>query len=269
MGQRLEMLLDRCQRHHLGSGRDKKNKKKKAKIDFDDQTSLGMGGPEAFHQEIQELQLEISTLKEQLATVQEEYEDQEVEIIEIMQEKDKSPDALLFFAIMHDTAYVNNLQQLLLQLKQLRNFADGNSHMDFITLRKRLQVCCVLTPNLEKLVDRYGTMYQKWSSFRLNWFSARKLNGGSADAFNSCPLCFQCIGSAEEHGVTGSPKKTTTTVNLAVTGMDRRHQRKQDQQIKQHQQKQQQQLQVSRSQNFTGTQELQQQQLRLSLPHIK
>jgi hypothetical protein len=230
VGQRLEMLRDRCVRHNLGSGRDHK-KKKKQKIEFDDQTSVGMGGPEAYSQEIQDLRNQVEELNEQLAEAKEEYEDQEVEMLELMQERDRSPDALLFFAVMHDAAYMQNLQQLVLQVKHLRSFADGTGHMDFITLRKRLQVCCVLMPSIEKLCERYTMMYQKWSNFRLNWFSARKLNGGSADAFNSCPLCFQCV-SPDGDGTTGGASATKKPVTLGITGMDHRSYRKNDRQQK-------------------------------------
>lgn len=246
-GQRLEMLRERCVRHNLGNGRDRR-KKKKTKIEFDDQTSVGTGAPEACVQEIETLRAEVERLNEQLTECKEEFEDQEVEMLELMQDRDRSPDALLFFAIMHDPAYMQNLQQLVLQVKQLRGFADGSGHMDFITLRKRLQVLCVLMPSIEKLCERYALMYQKWSGFRLNWFSARKLNGGSADAFNSCPLCFQCVGadggsaaSAPPVGVIGTGTKKG--VNLAVTGMDHRSYRKHERE-----QKQTKQLRISRTQ---------------------
>jgi hypothetical protein len=273
MSQRLEMLRDRCIRHNLGFGKDKK-KKKKPKIEFDDQTSVGMNGPEAHAQEVAELRNEIEDLKEQLAEAKEEFEDNEVEMLEVMTERDKSPDALLFFAIMHDPSYMQNLQQLVLQIKHLRGFSDGTGHMDFITLRKRLQVCCVLTPSLEKLVERYHMMYQKWSNFRLNWFSARKLNGGSADAFNSCPLCFQCV-SPDGDGTTGSskgsPKKSAAA--LAVTGMDQRNLKKQTRQLKMESQHKE--LRVSRSQNLNSADDVStisspdKPKMRLTLPNIK
>jgi hypothetical protein len=227
LNQRLTMCKDRCVRYNLGTNSDKK--KGRPKIEFDDQTSLGMGGPEGQMQEMQDMRVEIEDLQDQLATAREEYEDQEVEMLEMLQERDRSPDALLFFAMMHDPAYLTNLQQILLQFGHLKSFADGTGHMDFITLRKRVQVCVVLVPSVKKLVDRYSAMYQKWSAFRLNWFSARKLNGGSADAFNSCPLCFQCV-SPDGDG-SESPKKATKT--LAVTGMDRTALQRQSKQMRQ------------------------------------
>lgn len=221
------MCKDRCVRYNLGTNSTEK-KKVRAKIEFDDQTSLGMGGPEGHLLELKDMRAEIEDLQEQLLTAKEEYEDQEVEMLELLQERDRSPDALLFFAIMHDPSYLTNLQQMILQLRHLKSFADGTGHMDFMTLRKRVQVCVVLVPSVEKLVDRYSAMYQKWSAFRLNWFSARKLNGGSADAFNSCPLCFQCVTPDGDGDATSKKVKS-----LAVTGMDRMALQRQNKQMRQ------------------------------------
>jgi hypothetical protein len=47
---------------------------------------------------------------------------------------------------MHDTAYLTNLQQLVLQMRHLKGFSEGTSHMDFVTLRKRVQVRVVPMP---------------------------------------------------------------------------------------------------------------------------
>jgi hypothetical protein len=171
-----------------------------AAIEFDDATSQGSHLAGITAAEAQALQDEVEELRERLHTLQEEYEDQEVEMLEVMEEKDRSADALLYFAIMHDPSYVTNLQQLVLQINQLKGFCEGSTHMDFLTLKKRIQVCVVMVPSVEKLVGRYTAMYQKWSNYRLNWFSARKLNGGSADSFNSCPLCFQDVAGGGDRG---------------------------------------------------------------------
>lgn len=231
--QRMTVLQDRCERYQLGANLKKKPpqpQNQKPRIEFDDQTSVGMTGPEQLLQDIADLRDEIEGLKEELATAREEYEDQEVEMMEMLTERDRSPDALIFFSIMHDPSYMQNLHQLVLQMKHLKSFADGTGHMDFLTLRKRIQVCVVLTPNVEKLVDRYAMMYQKWSTFRLNWFSERKLNGGSADAFNSCPLCFQGVSTAvEETKTSGKAAVSQKLRTLVVNGRDSRALRKQTQ----------------------------------------
>ena len=225
----MSLLQERCRRYQLGANVKSKlfgSSQAKPSIEFDDQTSVGMQGPEQLLQDIQDLREEVEALREELTIAKEENEDLEVEMVEMLAEKDKSPDALIFFAMMHDPSYVQNLHQLLLQMKHLKSFADGTGHMDFLTLRKRIQVCVVLTPNVEKLVDRYTMMYQKWTTFRLNWFSARKLNGGSADAFNSCPLCFQDVAAAaagDNHqsikGQHGQAQRAVKT--LVVEGKDR------------------------------------------------
>ena len=157
------------------------------------------------------LTIEVNELRSQLQDLLHDYNEQEVEMMEVLKNNDKSPDALLFFAMMHDPSYLQNLHQIILQIKHIKPFVEGSGHLDFITLRKRLQVCVVMVPNIEKLVDKYNSMYAKWSKYRLNWFAERKLNGGSADAFNSCPLCFQLISNLVEPPPRPSTRVTTTT----------------------------------------------------------
>lgn len=173
------------------------------------------------------LTIEVNDLRSQLQDLSHDYNEQEVEMMEVLKNNDKSPDALLFFAMMHDPSYLQNLHQIILQIKHIKPFVEGSGHLDFITLRKRLQVCVVMVPNIEKLVDKYNSMYAKWSKYRLNWFAERKLNGGSADAFNSCPLCFQLISNLVESTLPARPSTRVTTTtskhdSRATSTADRR-----------------------------------------------
>ena len=61
---------------------------------------------------------------------------------------------MLFFSSLHDPNMVPTLQQLVLQLTALRSFADCTTHMDFVTLRKRLLVCSAATQSLENFITR-------------------------------------------------------------------------------------------------------------------
>jgi hypothetical protein len=135
----------------------------------------------------------IDDLQEDVQILEEEKEDLELEMLEVVKAKDRTPDAILFFSLMHDPSFVPNLQQLCLQMKQIRGFLDYSVHMDYVMLRKRLQVCMVLTPNIDKLVEKYGLMYKQWSHFRRNWFAERNLRGGSAESFTTCPLCYHSL----------------------------------------------------------------------------
>ncbi len=45
-------------------------------------------------------------------------------------------------------------------------FAIGVDHVDYVTIKKRIQVCTSITPTLDKLIDRYFTLYKKWSNQR-------------------------------------------------------------------------------------------------------
>lgn len=73
----------------------------------------------------------------------------------------------------------------------LPRFINGTDHVDFVTIKKRIQVCTSIAPTIDKLLDRYFTLYKKWSNQRLKFFGDRNLTGGSADANNCCALCQQ------------------------------------------------------------------------------
>jgi len=132
----------------------------------------------------------IQDLQRQLRSAEQEIEDLELEMLDVVKERDKTPGAILFFSLMHEPSFVSNLQQLTLQFQSIRKFLNYDTEMDFITLRKRLQVCLVLMPGIEKLLDKYSQLYQRWSHYRLNWFAERNVRGSTADGISACPLCY-------------------------------------------------------------------------------
>lgn len=140
----------------------------------------------------------IADLQSALTAAEEEIDDLEVDLLESAKAKDQTPAAILFFSLMHDPAFVPNLQQLVLQFRQLKSFMDYTAHVDYMTLRKRLQVCLVLMPSVEKLLDKYSLMHRAWAQVRLNWFAERKLRGGTADALAYCPLCFHNLEERDD-----------------------------------------------------------------------
>ena len=113
------------------------------------------------------------------------------DLFEAQQKTDTTPGALLFFSTMHDPSIVENLQQMLLQVANVKRMLFGNEHVDFMTLKKRIQVCVTLCPSIEKLLDKYFQLYKKWSASRLHAFKDRNLTGGAADVQQTCPCCFQ------------------------------------------------------------------------------
>lgn len=128
-------------------------------------------------------------LQVDLEDAQAEVEDLNVELFEAMQVKDRTPGALLFFATMQDLNAVTALQQLELQLTQLKGFASCTEHVDFPTVRKRLNVCISTVPTLERFVKRYSNLHAKWTQGRFTTFKSRNLTGGDADESHTCPLC--------------------------------------------------------------------------------
>lgn len=145
-------------------------------------SSVGQGG--YYNDEI------LQKMENALKAAHEEIEDLDAELLDIIKSKDKTPTAILFFSVLHDPNIIPNLQQLTLQFQHLRHFVENTQTIDFIMLRKRLQVCLVLMPSIDKLIDKYHQLYQQWSKYRLNWFAMRKVRGSAADELASCPLCY-------------------------------------------------------------------------------
>jgi uncharacterized Zn finger protein (UPF0148 family) len=140
----------------------------------------------------------IKSLQEDLKSAEEDMEDLEMEIIQVMKEKDQTPPAILFFSVMNDPSFIPNLQQLILQFQSIKQFLDYSANMDYLTLRKRLQVCMVIMPSIDKLIEKYSHLFSKWSNFRLNWFAERKVRGSASDGMNYCPLCYHDITEVKD-----------------------------------------------------------------------
>ncbi len=154
----------------------------------------------------QRLEEELVASEQEIKVCEREIEDLEQELLNVMKERDKTPGAILFFSLLHDTSFVTGLQQLSLQLTTLKGFiVHQNIDMDFMTLRKRMQVCLNLVPTVDKIIERYGVIYKQWASHRIQYFAERKLRGNAADNLTSCPLCFHDLSngshvSGHNHG---------------------------------------------------------------------
>lgn len=210
--QRLSACKERCDRYNfLQPNLPVLSNEAKIQIAAINMSRYGSDGSGGVEQKIGALENKVVELTNELQGMQEEMEEMEVELFETLQGNDKTPAALLFFSLMSDPAFVQNLQQICLQLRQLKGFVDGSQHMDFITLRKRLQVCVVCVPSVEKLLTQYGVYYKKWAVQRMNWFQTRNMVGGSAESFNYCALCFHDSSKtqSEKDAGSGAGKKLT------------------------------------------------------------
>jgi len=193
-----------------GMGDDDDNKNKKNNNNSSNtNTSFG-----ALASELQQLRDEKQTLEEQLADAAADLEDSEAELVEVQQElfealqaQDRTPGALLFFATMHDPATVESLQQVVLQVQALKKMLGGKEHVDFVTLKSRVQVCATMCPAVEKLLDRYFYLYKRWSEDRLAVFRTRRLTGGSSDAAALCALCHEPKRDADRDAIKPTTKK--------------------------------------------------------------
>jgi uncharacterized Zn finger protein (UPF0148 family) len=175
----------------------------------------------------------IRALQDDLKAAEEEIEDLEMEMISLLKEKDKTPGSILFFSLLNDASFIPNLQQLLIQFKFLKQFLDYSISMDYVTLRKRLQVCLVIMPSIDKLIEKYSKLYKQWSFYRLNWFHERKIRGSASDGMHYCPLCYNDLSEQSEES-----KKEKQHL-LHQHHHQRRATRQQQQTQQQHQQQQQ------------------------------
>lgn len=177
-GSRFKHLKDRCARYDVASSYNP---------GFS-QYSGGGAGDVSFEDYLN-LQSEVESLRDMLKEAEEENEELNLEVFRVMQEKDRTPAALMFFSVLQDPVTTSVLHQLSLQLTKLKAFSEGDEHLEFASLRKRLQVCISCTPTMDRLVQRYNALHKKWSVNRLASFMNKGLTGGGADSANMCPLC--------------------------------------------------------------------------------
>jgi len=157
-------------------------------------------------EEIIRLENIISQLQDELAFVEADRDELNLEVFRVMQEGDKTPGAFLFFAGLHDHSTIKVFQQLALQLNQIKGFAECNTYMDFATLRKRLLVCISTIPTVEKFVDKYAALHKKWTQRRLEAFTDRGMIGGVADEGHVCPMC--SCDNRENNSIQGPKPKS-------------------------------------------------------------
>lgn len=146
----------------------------------------------------QRLEIQVVASEREIKVCERVIEDLEQELLYALRSRDKTPGAILFFSLLHDPTYVPALQQISLQLTKLRSFIVHQTvDMDFMTLRKRMQVCLSHLPTIDKVIERYAILYKQWSSHRIQFFAERKLRGNAADNLSSCPLCFRDLAIAQ------------------------------------------------------------------------
>lgn len=189
---RLEATKDRCIRYRLADPAIWRNLASNAQGVGGTAFSVHPQGAESGSVSLNDalaLEDEVQRLTMELNAAQEEAEEMNLEVLRVMQEGDRTPGALQFFAALHDPVTISVIQQLVLQLGSLKGFTDGSAHIDFPEVRKRLQVCISCIPSIDRFVQRYSQLHKKWTMSRLGVFTSKGLTGGSGDAANLCPLC--------------------------------------------------------------------------------
>jgi hypothetical protein len=182
MMKRIEVIKARVAKYKLSKARS-------VNMMIQDKSQISNSNGNFRIEEIIRLEAIVSKLQEELAFVEADRDELNLEVFRVMQEGDKTPGAFLFFAGLHDQSTIKVFQQLALQLNQIKGFAECNTYMDFATLRKRLLVCISTIPTVEKFIDKYASLYKKWTQRRLEAFTDRGMIGGVADEGHVCPMC--------------------------------------------------------------------------------
>ena len=207
LSRRLAELKDRCQRSFRALEQSKLNTARRP----DHRDRIHSSNIE---EQLSRVQHELQLVKEELAQADNEIDDLEQELFEVQHDADRTPGALLFFAALQDDGAVPTMQQLVLQLGHLKSFVDGSEHLDFPTMRKRLQVCVECLPNLSKFIDKYSYLHQRWETNRKKAFAMRKLSGGDADSASLCILCNHDSRQSAPVNGGNNISCTSTTMNI-------------------------------------------------------
>lgn len=167
----------------------------------------------------------IESLQEELQLVNEEKEELNLEVFRVMQEGDRTPGALLFFAALHDPVTISVMQQLSLQLTQLKGFADCSTHVDYATLRKRLNVCINSLPTLDRFISKFIALHKKWSQRRLGIFMEKGLVGNAADSAHVCPMCDCDARKTDAHKASAATSQASGVVKKKEINEQRKKER--------------------------------------------
>ena len=167
----------------------------------------------------------IENLQEELQLLNEEKEELNLEVFRVMQEGDRTPGALLFFATLHDPVTISVIQQLSLQLTQLKGFTDCSTHVDYATLRKRLNVCINSLPTLDRFISKFVTLHKKWSQRRLGIFMEKGLVGNTADSAHVCPMCDCDARKSDTHKTPVPSSQATCSVRKKELNEQRKKER--------------------------------------------
>jgi hypothetical protein len=209
-GSRFQHLKDRCQRYDIASGFDA------------NAGGIHGAGDQVSFEGFLNLQAENESLRGMLREAEEESEELNLEVFRVMQEKDRTPGALMFFSTLQDPVTTSVMAQMSLQLGKLKAFSEGEEHIDFGALRKRLQVCISCVPTVDRFVQRYQALHKKWSTTRLASFMNRGLTGGASDSANLCPMCnndpAKTLAPSTGVGKTTSSSSSSHSHRLGVGG---------------------------------------------------
>ena len=155
-------------------------------------------------------------LEEAMEDIRDENEELREELTLIDSQLDRTPGALLFYAVLHSPKLPEIVANHIQILQAVKTTIEGSEHFDFITLKRRLEKCLQGLPAMQQFFKKYSTLHKKWAAARSKMFLDRRQIGGDADNHYVCPICN--IDSRLAEVDIGCPLVNTASKNSSSTG---------------------------------------------------
>mmetsp|Transcript_847 Transcript_847/g.1465 ORF Transcript_847/g.1465 Transcript_847/m.1465 type:complete len:1381 (+) Transcript_847:119-4261(+) len=155
-------------------------------------------------------------LEEAMDDIKEENEELREELTAMDSQLDRTPGALLFYAVLHSPKLPEIVANHIQVLQAVKTTVEGNEHFDFITLKRRLEKCLQGLPAMQQFLKKFNTLHKKWADARSKMFLDRRQIGADADNHYVCPICN--IDSRMAEVDLGCPLVTTAPKNTNSAG---------------------------------------------------
>jgi hypothetical protein len=163
-----------------------------------------------FEKTINALRADNAALNLQLGDVRENMKHLAEELMEAEKHLDKTPKALLFYVTLQDPSILPSLYKIIEEMHNFKKFITGDLHFEYTDVRRGLEACTTVLPNVERFLFRFKDLRNKWMTERIAKFTEMGLSGGDADATAVCPLCHADSRMGEKkqnRAITNNPAK--------------------------------------------------------------
>lgn len=140
-------------------------------------------------QRCEQVQGRCEELEEAMEDMRDEADELRAELTAMDSQLDRTPGALLFYAVLNSPQLPEVVAQHIQVLLAVKSTLEGGEHFDFIVLKRRLETCLQGVPPLQAFFKKYSVLHKKWSAARSRMFLDRRQIGADADNHYVCPIC--------------------------------------------------------------------------------